>query len=96
VYSPDVERIEATGKHIARGLHFSFCGEPLPMDYKLYVYSQPGYDSIDFFIPQFTRFYAKCPAHREGYVGDVFSYVAGRQVMRTRGSCCCMNFSGGS
>ncbi|HEY3382532.1 MAG TPA: hypothetical protein VGK32_12230 [Vicinamibacterales bacterium] len=76
VFKPDVSRIEATGKHIARGLHFSFCGQALPLDYRLYVHSKPGYDSFDFFVPHFERFYAKCSAHREGRVGDVFSYVA--------------------
>lgn len=76
VFSPDVSRVEATGKHIARGLHFSFYGHPLPLDHKLFVHSKPGYDAIDFFIPQFTRFYEKGSAHRQGYVGDVFSYVA--------------------
>lgn len=76
VFKPNVSRVEATGKHIARGLHFSFCGQPLPLDYKLFVHSKPGYDSIDFFVPQFTSFYEKCSAHRQGYIGDVFSYVA--------------------
>jgi hypothetical protein len=77
VFKPDAERINATGIHIARGLHFSFCGQALPSDYKLYVHSKPGWDSFDFYIPQFTRFYSKCLAQRDGYVGDVFSYVAG-------------------
>ncbi len=76
VFSPDVSRVEATGRHIARGLHFSFCGQPFPLDHKLFVHSKPGCNSIDFFVPQFTRFYDKCSAHRQGYVGDVFSCVA--------------------
>lgn len=76
VFRPDISRIETTGKHIARGLHFSFCGQPLPLDYQLYVDSKPGYDSFDFFVPHFESFYAKCSAHRDGHVGDVFSYVA--------------------
>jgi hypothetical protein len=76
VFKPNVSRVEATGRHIARGLHFSFCGEPLPQDYKLFVHSKPGYDSIDFFMPEFTSFYDKCSAHRQGHVGDAFSYVA--------------------
>jgi hypothetical protein len=60
VFSPDVSRVEATGKHIARGLHFSFCDRPLRLDYKLFVQSKPGYDSIDFVIPAFAAFYEKC------------------------------------
>lgn len=76
VFQPDVSRIEATGKHIARGLHFSFCGQPLPLDYRFYVHSKPGYDSFDFFVPHFESFYAKRSAHRDGHVGDVLSYVA--------------------
>jgi hypothetical protein len=76
VFKADVSRVEATGLHIARGLHFSFGGDPLPLDYRLIVRSKPGYDEMDFFIPQFVKFYDKCEAHRDGSVGDVFSYVA--------------------
>jgi hypothetical protein len=76
VFTPDVKRIEATGLHIARGLHFSFCDAPLPSNYKVYVHSKPGYESIDFFLEDFTRFYNKCRTHRQGNVGDGFSYVA--------------------
>jgi hypothetical protein len=76
VFKVDVSRIEATGKHIARGLHFHFGGSPLPADYKLFVQSKPGYDSMDHVVPSFTHFYGKCSAQRHGYVGDAFSYVA--------------------
>jgi hypothetical protein len=76
VFKPDISRIESTGKHIARGLHFSFCGQPLPLDYQLYVHSKPGYSAFDFFVPQFDKFYAKSSAHRDGHVGDVLSFVA--------------------
>lgn len=76
VFRPDIARIEATGIHIARGLHFSFCDQPLPATYKVFAHSKPGYDSIDFFVPQFTKFYEKCSAQRYGHIGDGFSYVA--------------------
>jgi hypothetical protein len=77
VFTVDIPRIEATGKHIARGLHYHFGGSPLPLDYKLFVQSKPGYDSIDHVVPSFISFYEKCSARREGQVGDGFSYVAG-------------------
>jgi hypothetical protein len=76
VFKVDIARIEATGKHIARGLHFHFGGTPLPTDYQLFVQSKPGYDAMDHMVPSFTSFYQKCSAKREGFVGDAFSYVA--------------------
>lgn len=77
VFKVDVERIDATGKHIARGLHFHFGGQPLPQDYQFLVQSKPGYDSMDHVVPSFTSFYQKCSARREGFIGDAFSYIAG-------------------
>jgi hypothetical protein len=76
VFTVDVSRIEATREHIARGLHFHFGGSPLPVDYKVFVQSKPGYDSMDHVVPSFASFYIKCSAQRHGYVGDAFSYVA--------------------
>ena len=74
--SPDRARIENTGKHIMRGLHFHFAQRPLPGDAKVYSYSKPGYDSIDFVVEHLTRLYEKAGAQRDGAIGDGFSYAA--------------------
>lgn len=73
----DRSRIEATGERIAKGLHFHFGGQPLPRDAQVFVYSKPGYDAIDFIIPNFTAVLEKCGAQRIGQIGAGFSYVAG-------------------
>jgi hypothetical protein len=52
VFKVDVLRIDATGKHIARGLYFHFGGAPLPLDYRLFVQSKPGYDAMDHVVPR--------------------------------------------
>lgn len=73
----DRERIDAAGERLVRGLHFFEGRQPLPQDSRVFVYSKPGYDAIDFVIPIFTKIYAQCTAQRTRIIGDGFSYVAG-------------------
>lgn len=74
--SPDRDRIDATGKHIMLGMHFHFAKQPLPKDYQIYVYSKPGYDSIDFITEHLASLYGKAGARRDGAIGNGFSYAA--------------------
>jgi hypothetical protein len=74
--SPDRGRIENTGKHIMRGLHFHFANHPLAKDAKVVSHSQPGYESIDFITDHLTRLYQKATVRRDGSIGNGFSYAA--------------------
>ena len=74
--SPDRARIENTGKHIMRGMHFHFAQQPLPADANVFSYSKPGYDSIDFIVERLTRLYEQAGARRDGAIGNGFSYAA--------------------
>jgi len=74
--SPDRDRIENTGKHIMRGLHFHFAKEPLAKDANVFAYSKPGYDSIDFITVNLTSLYEKAGARRDGHIGNGFSFAA--------------------
>jgi hypothetical protein len=74
--SPDRARIENTGKHIMRGLHFHFAKQHLPKDANVFAYSKPGYDSIDFITGNLTSLYEKAGARRDGNIGNGFSYAA--------------------
>lgn len=74
--SPDRDRIDNTGKHIMRGLHFHFAKEPLGKDMNVFAYSKPGYDSIDFITEHLAGLYARAGACRDGHIGNGFSYAA--------------------
>jgi hypothetical protein len=74
--SPDRGRIENTGKHIMRGMHYHFAQKPLPKDTRVFAYSKPGYDSIDFLTDNLMQLYEKAGARRDGMIGNGFSYAA--------------------
>ena len=56
----DQSRIDSTGERFARGLYFYLVREPLPRDSQVWVYSKPGYNSIDFIVPNFNTILEKC------------------------------------
>ena len=76
----DQSRIDATGERFARGLYFYLVREPLPRDSQVWVYSKPGYNSIDFIVPNFNTILEKCGDRTQGQIGSGFSFVAGRSV----------------
>lgn len=76
----DHSRIDATGERFARGFYFYLVHQPLPRDFKVWVCSKPGYNSIDFIVPSFNAILEKCGDRTHGQIGSGFSFVAGRSV----------------
>jgi hypothetical protein len=72
--SPDRRRIENTGKHILRGLHFHFGGQPLPRDYKVFMHSAAGERALASYEAELTSLLNQATALRRGSVGEGFRY----------------------
>jgi hypothetical protein len=47
----DVASIDATGERLARGVFYSLTQSPGPPEWQVYVFSKPGYDSVDLIAP---------------------------------------------
>jgi hypothetical protein len=76
----DVARIDATGERFGRGIYYHLTGTRVPEEWQVYVFSKPGYDSIDFIVPNFNAIMDKCGDHTQGSIGAGFSLVGGRSV----------------
>jgi len=76
----DVSRIDATGERFARAFYYYLTRTPVPREWKVWVFSKPGYNSIDFIVPSFNAIMDKCGNHTHGNIGSGFSLVGGRSV----------------
>ena len=76
----DISRIDATGKRFARGMYYYLAGTPIPREWEVHVLSKPGYNSVDFIVPNFNAIMDKCGDRAQGHIGSGFSFVAGRSV----------------
>jgi hypothetical protein len=72
----DRERLRATGGRLIRGLYFIEIGRPMPESAILRVASKVGLAQSDENMVTIGRVYAAWSDHREGAVGDAFSYFA--------------------
>jgi hypothetical protein len=77
VIEPDRKRIDATGARIIRGLYFLEMGEPLPENGALKVASRTGLTPKDPDMKTIVSTLQVLTDHRNGAVGNAFSYLAG-------------------
>jgi hypothetical protein len=78
----DRSRIDATGERMARGLYYYLAREPLRRDSQAWVYSKPGYGSIDFIVPNLNAILEKCGDRTHGQIGSGLGFVARRMCVR--------------
>ena len=94
--SPEIKRIENTGKHIMRGLHFHFGGEPLPKHYRILTHSAAGERGLASFEAPLTNLLNQATALRRGGVAGAFDTTPLRSEMPSSGCSSCTTTSGGS
>jgi hypothetical protein len=76
-FEPESDRMNATGRHIVRGLYFVETGQPFPASLQIRVACKPGLTADHPDILKFAQIYHKLSDKRDRAIGDVFSYVVG-------------------
>lgn len=76
-FEPESDRMNATGKHIVRGLYFVETGQPLPAILQVRVACKSGLTADHPDILKFAQIYHRLPDKRDRSIGDAFSYVVG-------------------
>ena len=71
----DRSRVDATVRHIVRGLFRYEAKRSLPLSADILVGGTPGFDPNDSVFRQFQRIYETWPERRSGEVGPGFSYA---------------------
>ncbi len=76
-FEPESDRLNATGRHIVRGLYFVETGLPLSASLQLRVACKSGLTAEHPDVLQFARIYRSLSDKRHRSIGDAFSYVVG-------------------
>jgi hypothetical protein len=77
----DKERIDATGKHLVRGLYYALTKSRLPEAAELTIGCKAGLDDRDELMTVFLQFWEQWPDRVEKQVGDGFGAASGGQSM---------------
>jgi hypothetical protein len=75
--SIDVARVEATGAHIVRGLHYIETGKPVPPSAQVHVRLLADTEPSNELLLKTVRLHDLSPTKREKAVGNAFSYSVG-------------------
>ncbi len=72
----DIQRLNRTGAHIVRGLHYVQTGKPVPTSAAFKIACKTELTASQPDTLTIGRLLVACPERRDGAVGEAFSYVA--------------------